>query len=286
MAPMNNRLLRPTANAHHEARDWAARVVANGGAVSTPTLAAVSTFCRSIDKEPGLRSAILRLNLFCGSNLNACLVPLYRASSPFSGIIGNATDTNNGPFVSGDYNETGAAGGLKGNGASKYLDTGVSPQDFASLVSVHLSSSGSSLETSGNYSFIGTADPPNSARIYELGIFADYVSGRPFRAGSFIAGEFPVVSSPDASEGHIIGTRTSASLATIYRDGVPVATNSTTLSPVSHANTFFVFAINSAGAANVTAARLRMYSIGSGLTEQQSSAFSDAVSAFNLELNR
>jgi hypothetical protein len=124
--PMNPRLLRPIASGvNKDAVDWRDRVVANSGTVSTSTFRAVSTFCNEIDRA-GIRDKFYRLNLFCGTGLNACLVPLYRGPSRTGTQYGNTTDTNTGPFVSGDYNETGSSGGLVGNGSSKWLETGFS----------------------------------------------------------------------------------------------------------------------------------------------------------------
>lgn len=123
--PMNGRLLRPrTGGVHPDAKDWRDRVVANSGSVSSSTLKAVSDFCRSIDRA-GIRDRFYRLNLFCGTGLNACLVPLYRGPSFGGTQFGNASDTNIN-FVSGDYVESGAtSGGLTGNGSTKYLQTGI-----------------------------------------------------------------------------------------------------------------------------------------------------------------
>ncbi len=59
-----------------DAQDWVNRVYANGGTVSASTAAAVNTLCDSLDAA-SLRDRFYRLNLFCGSNLNAALVPLY-----------------------------------------------------------------------------------------------------------------------------------------------------------------------------------------------------------------
>jgi hypothetical protein len=132
--PMNARLLRPVASGvHPEAAAWRSAVVANGGSVSASTMKAVSKFCADIDKA-GLRDRFYRLNLFCGSNLNAVLVPLYRGPSRTGTQYGNTTDTNNGPFVSGDYSES---SGLKGNQSSKYLDTGVA-MTFLGTNKIHL----------------------------------------------------------------------------------------------------------------------------------------------------
>jgi len=120
--PMNPRLLRPIASGvHPEANAWRSAVVANGGSVSASTMRAVSKFCADIDKA-GIRDRFYRLNLFCGNDLNAVLVPLYRGPSRTGTQLGNATDINQGTFVGSDYVEN---SGLKGNGSSKYLETGV-----------------------------------------------------------------------------------------------------------------------------------------------------------------
>jgi len=126
---MSPRLLRPIAGGFHpEAQAWRNAVIANNGTVSGSTLSAVSRFCRDIDAA-GIRDRFYRLNLFCGTDLNACLVPLYRGPSPTGTQYGNATDTNNGPFVSGDYAES---DGLSqaATTSNKYLSTGLTPDDL------------------------------------------------------------------------------------------------------------------------------------------------------------
>jgi hypothetical protein len=113
---------------HIEAIDWHNRVVSNGGSVSPTTLRAVSNFCRSIDGA-GIRSKFLRLNLFCGNNLNSCLTPLYRGPS-YGALYGNTTETNVGPFIDTDFTES---VGLTGNGSSKLLETGLTIGTLATL---------------------------------------------------------------------------------------------------------------------------------------------------------
>lgn len=109
---------------HVEAIDWHNRVVSNGGSVSPYTLKAVSDFCRGIDSA-GIRNKFLRLNLFCGNNLNSCFTPLYRGPS-FGSSYGNAQEQNIGAFIPADYVETGANGGLNGNSSiNAHLNTGL-----------------------------------------------------------------------------------------------------------------------------------------------------------------
>ena len=82
---------------HIEAIDWHNRVVSNGGSVSPTTLKAVSDFCKSIDSA-GIRDRFSRLNLFCGENLSAALVPLYRNFNTSSNI-GYSVDYNYSFFI-------------------------------------------------------------------------------------------------------------------------------------------------------------------------------------------
>jgi hypothetical protein len=165
---MSPRLLRPIASGvHPEAAAWRSAVVANGGSVSASTLKAVADFCKAIDAA-GIRDRFYRLNLFAGTGLNACLVPLYRGQSRTGTQYGNTTDTNQGPFVSGDYAETGASGGLKGNGSSKYLDTGLAGNTFAAgdrHCSVYWHANAT---LTGNRAFIGNTDTTSTTAWFDL----------------------------------------------------------------------------------------------------------------------
>lgn len=120
-----------------DADDWASRVTSNGGSVSSTTMDAVYRFCQAIQAQ-GVRPLLWRVNLFCGTGLASALVPLYRGPSLSGTQYGNTTDTNGGNnFAAGNYTETGATGGLVGNGTSRYLDTGLKPATVGT--SAHLS---------------------------------------------------------------------------------------------------------------------------------------------------
>jgi len=291
--PMSPRLLRPRASGavHPEALGWATRVAANGGTVSSSTLAAVSTFCASIDAASGLRAAILRCNLFCGdsdASLNAVRTPLYLSGSFGGSTIGNTTDTN-ANFVAGDYQETGSGGGLKGNGSSKYLGTGFLYSNLASANSTHLSASATSIETSGDFMFLGSyLFPGDNAGLPTLFVL-DAASGnnRGFRSsgGNLTAAAF--AHSSATSEAHLIGTRTASNQADAFRGGTPAASGTAGANASTVARQTLVFAAtNGTTPSNFTAARLRMYSLGNGLTAAQALAFSSAVIAFNTALGR
>lgn len=117
-----------------EAQNWINRVYTNNGTVSVSTANAVNNFCNAINAA-GIRDRFYRLNLFCGDNLAACLVPLYRGQSLGGTQFGNTTDTNNN-FTSSDYAERGASGGLRGNGSNKWLNPGT-PLDIKPSWTTH-----------------------------------------------------------------------------------------------------------------------------------------------------
>jgi hypothetical protein len=270
--------------ANADAQDWINRVYANGGSVSSATAAAVNTFCESI-ASAGIRSKMLRLNLFCGTGLNACLTPLYRAASLGDTQLGSTTDTNaGGLFVSGDYAETGATGGLLGNGSSKYLNTGLE-QSSIPLTNLHTSASLRNGETSfgTENTLIGHYDVSQ----------ADFVSLRQaVTTGSreFFAGSFSGASTAAAAsvESHILGVRSSATSSKLYRAGLEVGSSSFNIgSPSTSSRPYFVFARNNSGTPTTyTSARLRMYSIGTAMDAANALAFSTAVAAFNTALDR
>jgi hypothetical protein len=275
---MNPRLLRPTSTTHPEAQVWRNAVIANGGTVSGSTLNAVSRFCRSIDAA-GIRDRFYRLNLFCGTGLNAVLVPLYRGQSRTGTQYGNTTDTNNN-FVSGDYVETGASGGLLGNLTSKRLNTGLAPSAMPQVATMHISAyrgPGSELSRT-------MISSRNGTDILEIGRRGDGphqgVIGLTVSANS--------ANEPSPNDGgHYIATRTSATSLQFRRNNGLVASNTNSVTPGASAQEFVVFAMVTNGVLSTFFPhRMMAYSIGDGLTASQADAFYTAMQAFQTALGR
>ena len=291
---MSPRLLRPRASGatHPEAALWAAAVVTNGGTVGSSTLAAVSKFCRDIDAA-GIRDRFVRLSLFCGTGLSACLVPLYRGFSRTGTQYGNTTDTNNGPFVSGDYAETGASGGLTGNGTSKYLLCGsVLPQ--VDRASSHMMVYGSSLTSpstgdritigaegasTAGVTLIAHRDGANSpiSRYFS----ANNNSGNPWVDGAALG--------LGLAGGCFVGTAVSATDLRMFRNGSQIGSTQTvnrgTGAQTSTNMPVFAFSANGT-ILGYSAARLRGYSVGIGMTAAQVSAYYTAMQTFQTTLTR
>lgn len=288
---MSPRLLRPRAGGgfHPDAQDWRNRVITNGGTVSGSTLTAVSNFCRSIDATPGLRATLLRLNLFCGTGLEACLVPLYRGPSRTGTQYGNTTDTNTN-FVSGDFTETGTSGGLAGNGSTKRLATGFNPVTAGMVnTDTHMSWYSRAAITANNCvvgAFGGGAPQANWQALAFGGVSQLY-----YRSGGSISSGIEAATwSGTNRSGHIITLR-NGSDAKAYRQGTDLnltvtVSNTNTWSSVSPGAPF-VFARNNQGTADqFLTATLQGYSLGLSMSASQASAFSTAMQAFQTALGR
>jgi hypothetical protein len=97
--------------------NYQSRIIAAGSSISNTQLTYIETFVISL-KSYNNWNFIDRLNVFCGNDLTAALVPLKNS-------IGATTDINNN-FVSADYGLiNGITGGNTGGGLKKYIDTGV-----------------------------------------------------------------------------------------------------------------------------------------------------------------
>ena len=288
---MSPRLLRPRQTIHPEAAAWASRVVANGGTVGT-SLSAVSKFCRAIDAA-GIRNRFYRLNLFCGgtsgttAGLAACLVPLYRGPSLSGTQYGGTTDTNVGPFVAGDYAETGASGGLTGNGSSKYLNTGLAPSALPSVATGHMAAYVPQITPSdATKAFMGNASGSNQ---YNLSYRLNSATGL-----AQIRTVWGTTASNDASEpssvlrgGLRLSTRTGSTALRTYHNGTQVSLHETSVTPASHVNNWFVYAFNSAGTPiQYSSDSMRAYSIGESMSAEQVAAYYTAMQAFQTALSR
>lgn len=269
---MSGRLLRPLASGHPDALSWRSRVIANGGTVSASTMTAVTAFCKSIDSA-GIRGRFYRLNLFAGDALLAALVPLYRGPS-FSGAqLGNTTDTNVN-FVSSDYAENqGISSATSGKVLNTGLQTNALPTDGGHLAwSVR------------NNSFValGFLLGVGSSGTYRSYCYQSNANTQSITVSSGSAVESSV--STLSAYARWVGSRTSASLKTIYRNGISTATNTTAITATAgNTNQLSIFGQNAIAGAQLG---LHYYSIGDSLTASQVSSFDSALAAFLTAMGR
>ncbi len=269
-----------------DAQDWINRVYSNGGTVSSATASAVNQFCVDIENAPGgsIRDRFLRLNLFAGTGLNACLTPLYRAASLGDTQLGNTTDTNEGGlFVSANYIETGVSGGLAGSTASaKRLRTGLA-QNAMPTGNVHLAAYNIAKSTATNDVDIGARS--NAAGQYSELLLASSTTTYGFNNFSVtysIASDSAYTQAGAFMLGSCVGTA-----HTLYKNGSSAGT-STAAAAASTSSTYSVFSTeNEAGAgSDFTNARLGGYSIGLSMTAAQAAAYYTAMQSFQTALTR
>lgn len=288
---MSPRLLRPRQTIHPEAADWANRVRSNGASVSGSTLSAVDKFCKTISQN-NLRDRFYRLNLFCGTGINACLVPLYRGQSLAGTQYGNTTDTNNGPFVSGDYVETGASGGLTGNGITKWLNTGVQQSTLGTTGHYSVFARHAADYADGTvYRMIGLIDL-SSGQYYIIdtrAVIASYGAGKTGFVGAYGSTNFFANNAATLSGGQLMTiVRQSSASAQSYLNGTLFTNNTSSTSASNVSADIYVYAENrvGSGASNHSAMTFGAYSIGLPMTSTQVTSYYAAMSAFQTALNR
>lgn len=250
-----------------EATSWADyAVVHNGGTVSAATKGYAATFIAAI-KTAGIRSKILRLNLYAGDNLAACLTPIIKdAGYPFF-------EKSTG-FVAGDYSE---AAGLTGNtGATKFLDTGILCSTDLLLNDYHI----------GFYNRSASAQAGHPIGCHNSGAteITRVLCG--YSGTSYFAAWGTDRTVADANgRGLYVGVR-DASETRLYKAGTSIV-NSSVLVGARPAFNIYVHALNSNGTvANSTDRTLAGYTIGKALTGAEVTAFTNAWQAFQTSLAR
>lgn len=293
--PMSPRLLRPAQSVHPDAADWARRVASNGASVSPATLRAVSAFCKSITAN-NLRDRFYRLSLFCGTGLNAALVPLYRGPSLGGTQFGNTVDTNNGPFVSGDYTESIGLSRLVAQ--AKRLDTGLTTAALPAGVisSGHLAAWHGPLTES--FAATGDSDPvligahngATDRATVQLSLRSatnGNASGRWGKAIAATESAGPIGLSQGSA--FLLTQRTSETNVELWRGASIVGTAATPATGIAGITyNMLVFGFNNTGtpSGELNALILRGYSIGDDMTSTQVGAFREAWASFNKALGR
>jgi hypothetical protein len=290
---LSTKIIGGSKSLHLEAIDWHNRVVSNGGSVSPTTLKAVSDFCRSIDGA-GIRSKFLRLNLFCGNNLNACTVPLYRGYSYGGTLYGSSTEANTN-FVSSDYTETGSNKGLSGITGNKYLDTGLTIGSAYTAGIRYASNHMGIYITDTNLNtaeWMGAND--TFWGCYDNNAFGWYgLNGGNYNGGAD-SGDHSIATVAGTNNGFALGTYTSINTGATYRNGIDVTNTVGGLNfEFTVGNTLPLIVCGTSYSEDgcgttITPANTIVagYSIGLGLTLSQASSYNNAMQAFQTALGR
>lgn len=263
---------------HPDVTNWLNTISLVGGSASSTTISALNTFCNSIDAA-GLRNKFYRLNLFCGNNLASCLVPLYVNTVWNNPVLGFSIDTNNN-FVNADYNETGASGGLIGNGTNKFLLTGLKGTELISG-NRHLSAYERANAMTDYSPSLGSAE--SNLLQHALGPWTASTNYF-YRTHGTIGGN----ANTTKSIGFWIGSDISATASVLYKNGSSEASTSAQVaggsSPIQYAIFGTVYSNNTI--AECSEVRLASYSIGLSLTSSEVSSFNSIMQTFQTSLGR
>jgi hypothetical protein len=253
------------------ATDWSTRVVANGGAVpSGATVLAISDFSDALDAA-SLTSKMTAVNCFAPDSIIAALTPL---------IVGPGNDpwiNHNNEFNAGDL----TVNGLVGDGATKWLLTGVHP----SSISGQPNSGGYTI-----YFYTCPSEASTDLAVYlnpdQAGLFN--ISGTVvFDCWNSAAGA-TTVSLPGFT-GYVSGNRVSASETHIYAANsgtahYSAAGNSGAPGTAPNAE-LWAWAMNATGSPlYLSTKRLSFIAIHQGLTAAESLNFYNAVQALRTAL--
>lgn len=246
------------------------RVMASGGSISDASLNAVEKFVQDC-KNALIWDKLIEVAPFAGTNLNAALVKLI-----FAG--GGASALTNVNFVADDYAETGPNGGLLGDGATKYLNTGFNAQtmlpDNAHL-SFYLRDD---VVASGNRVLIGAI---NVSDQYWIGALTNTQSNT--RLGQVAAATL----AQNMTKGFYLGSRSAANALKLYKDGALVASDTTAITHSKPNLNLFAFGFNTGGVPGAyVPGRGSFYSIGHALNDAEALALHEAVRTLQRNLGR
>ena len=294
---LNTKLLINT-NLHREAVDWHNRVINNGGVVSRDVLKGISDFCYRIDAA-SIRHKFYRLNLFCGNNKEASLVPLYIGQSFGGTQYGNPTDALVN-FISSDYSqENGYQASASGTGtATKYITTGFAYTSLPSYTDSHIATevkaiSGSTFTTNQWVTGGLLAALPDLVQTLQYRILLAPPTSSGYNEQT-IVGATNTITRTNQSIGvrrHIVAVRTANNSQASYNNGGSSQTSLTTISTSTTFHTGARLALFGFwnGAAFSAANFLHIvsnYSIGLGFNATEVSNFYAAISSFNNIIGR
>jgi hypothetical protein len=262
---------------------WAAAVVRLGGALpSLATIKAISTFYDNLIAA-GLRDKFYSLNCIVPDSLTAALVPIIYTLS------GSGTGYElwvNHNFVSGDL----TVNGLKGDGISKYLDTGIIPPgttpstDFGmTIVSPDSASNGGVTES--EFGSINTANSNNNTVFYLNNGGNSYVESCGFGSG------WNIQVTPQPGNGYYSANRLSTTDFKLYfaNQATPHAQvgSATTATGNALNSILYAFAVRNTAtglAHSYSAKRMSFIAAHAGFTSAESAAFYSLIATLRTSL--
>jgi hypothetical protein len=248
---------------------YANNIAAAGASISSESLQAIDRFVRDC-YNASIWTKLNEVYPLAGNNLTAALIRL-KSTSPNPSL--QAVN-----FVSGDYTERGANGGLLGDGATKYLNNNMG-QSVVLPANGHLSCYLKNPDPAGIHYFIAG----NTATDWSSLGTTTGTDQRTLLGGSAVAANLPA-----NAPGFIYADRSSPTdLELQANNGAPnVSTTSATPAYSAGVSIYMAARSNNSAATQYSAARFCFFSIGASMTAAERTAFYNAVVALQTNLGR
>ena len=264
-----------------EVRAMAGRATAAGSSISAATQGYFNTFIRGVMAD-GMWDRVYDVGSFAGAGLNAALLKL-------DSLPGVQTNLTNGGFGTSDYSE---AGGLTGDGSTKYLSTGFNPAAAGMdkddihicVMTKNIATQGADIELSVGTTTTarlqlstGSFTTPNTSAISHIADSTTTnlsVTGQPAATGANLC---------------VIGSRVSSTDHRLYSNGSQIGTTNTgaNAGTLPNGNILLMTGLTSGGVnTNFSRKKLLFYSIGRGLTVAQVAAYYARINTLQTALGR
>jgi hypothetical protein len=257
-----------------DAQNYFVRIELAGGSISLTQKEAINTFILAA-KSHGYWNDLDHVNIFCGQNLTAAMVPLKIGGGGNLDIANGFDNGGDQPpftFYSPGY-------GLKcNNDPSGYVDTGWNPSTKATNNSTHLAFYVRS-QVADNAGEFGSQ---NTSRL-SLSL--------PTTNGTYSSDQYDdtngrLTTSSVNADAFIIATRTASNSHVVYRNGSSIGNNATNGGSLPNANVYVGALNNNGSGANHSKHTLGAYSLGLGLNGTKATDYSTDMEALQVALGR
>lgn len=171
---------------------------------------------------------------------------------------------------------THSANGALPNGTNAYADTFFSPNTSLTTSSAHFSKYNRNNDLSG-IKVDGSSETPTTQTFFQQN----------YTSANAIIGDVASLASyiPSDTRGLIATTRTASNAVKVFRNGIQIASNTSTITQIP-TRTVFIGARNDGGPIFYNSYQAAFASMGDGLTDTEAANYYTAVQAFQTTLNR
>lgn len=255
-----------------EAHKFQTNVVASGGSLSSTSYLASVRFINH-SRQWGVRQLLRRVNLYMGSNTNAC------TSAFIWDWTGTEINDDLIAFAAADYTE---ATGLTGNGTTKYLRVskagGLALSAVANGTNIHLST----------YVRTGSNEASDCSGVSDAGTGTAYALAISNGGNTYVFMGSGTQNAVNTNAiGFFLSTRSATTNATTYQNTTNIVTDTTANTVTLPPEAYMMHAINVDGAVVAHTSRtLSFYGLGAAVPPAFVKPYNDCVQAVQRALGR